>query len=281
MSVRGVSYGPVPVGSIAVGERLRRLDPDYVNAFAATIEDRGLLEPIGVVREDDQLYSLRYGALRLAAACLLGWETIPAQVVEAQWIKDRERRLDEIVSNVMRKELTKLERAQHLAELIAVYEELHPEIRHGGDRKSQAARNKRENQTAIFTIRSETAERVGLSDRAFRLAVSIWKGLSPESKERLHGTWLADHQAGLKLLAAQDHEIQAAILAILLAEKPEAATVADALALIDKGRLLTPSEKRFRSTHSALERLSTSDRKALFTYFEEEIRDLAHERGWV
>ena len=225
--------------------------------------------------------TLRYGALRLAAAQFLGWQDTPARIVEAAWIKDRERRLDEIVSNVMRRELTKLERAHHLHELKVVYEDLHPETKNGGDRKSQAARNKRENQNEIFSFCSDAAEKIGLSRRAIEFAVAIWTGLSPNSRDRLHGTWLADHQAGLKLLSAQDHETQAAILDILFAEKPEAATVADALALIDKGRLLSPTEKRFRSTHSALERLSTADRRALFSYFEEEIRDLAHERGWV
>ena len=281
MSERGISCGLVPVEDITVGERLRLHDASYVDAFAATMAERGLLEPIGVILEEDLSFTLRHGALRLAAARSLGWETIPAHVVQAQWIKKRERRLDEIVSNVVRKELTKLERAHHLYELKAVHEELHPETKNGGDRKSQAARNKQENQNEIFSFCSDAAEKIGLSRRAIELAIAIWTGLSPESRVYLHGTWLAEHQAGLKLLAAQTPEIQAEILDILFADAPRAATVADALALIDKGRLLSPTEKRFRSTHSALERLSTADRRALFSYFEDEIRDLAHERGWV
>ena len=236
MSSTRATFEQIPVRSIDVGDRLRQTDPAWVEVLAASIKENGLLQPIAVVREPTERHSLSYGAHRLGAVKLLGWETIDARVTLANWIKDQERRLQEILENVARNELNKLDRAANLAELIAVYEELHPEIRHGGDRKSQAARNKDEDQTAILAIRSEIAEKVGLSDRSIRRAVAIWTGLSPASRIRLPGTPFANDQAGLQMLSGLDAAMQKKVLDLLLSEPAGAESVADALMLAEGRR---------------------------------------------
>jgi len=230
------TYEQIPVASIDVGARLRQTDPAWVEALSVLINEQGVLHPISVVHENSGRYSLLAGAHRLDAVKALGWDTIDARVTQAGWIKDQERRLQEILENVARNELNKLDRAANLAELIAVYEELHPEIRHGGDRKSQATKRKDENQVAIFAIRSEIADKVGLSDRSLRMAVAIWNGLSTDSRNRLPGTWLADHQASLQTLSTLDAAMQKKVLDLLLSDPAGADTVADAVMLAEGRR---------------------------------------------
>ena len=72
-------------------------------------------------------------------------------------------RLEEITENVFRNELNALDRAHALYELDQIYKSLYPELKHGGDRKSEEAKN----QSAINALRSELLEKVGLSKRRF------------------------------------------------------------------------------------------------------------------
>lgn len=160
---------------------------------------------------------------------------------------DQQARLSEIMENLMRNRLTALERARSLFEIDRIYKTAHPELKHGGDRKSGAARA---NQAAIFAVRSEVLDKVGLSERSFRHAIAIWKGLSPASRSAARGTWLADHQAQLQQLAAIKAKRQADVLSILFPGEdatPAASTVADALELIENGRLPGHLEKKFAS----------------------------------
>jgi ParB-like nuclease domain len=64
------------VADIKVGKRHRR-DMGDIAALAESIEDIGLLHPITV----DEKNRLLAGARRLAACKLLGWKTVPVNVV--------------------------------------------------------------------------------------------------------------------------------------------------------------------------------------------------------
>lgn len=262
MSGARATYEQIPVASIDVGHRLRQTDPAWVEALAVMIRDQGLLQPVAVVAEKNERYSLVAGAHRLAAVISLGVETIDARVTQAGWIKDQERRLQEILENVARNELNKLDRAANLSELIAVYEELHPEIRHGGDRKSQATRHNTQNQVAILAIRSEVAERVGLSDRSIRRAVEIWNGLSADSRKRLPGTPFANDQGGLKILSDLDAAIQKKVLDLLLSEPAGADTLADALMLAEGRRAPKADELALKRALTGFTRLDGQGQRA-------------------
>lgn len=257
----GATFEQIPVTSIDVGARLRQTDSAWVEALATLIRDQGLLQPIAVVAEKGDRYSLIAGAHRLAAVRSLGLDTIDARVTPAAWIKDQERRLQEILENVARNELNKLDRAANLAELLAVYEELHPEIRHGGDRKSQAVQNKEENQTAILAIRSEIAEKVGLSDRSIRRAVAIWTNLSPDSRNRLPGTPFANDQAGLQTLSALTAGMQKKVLDLLLSDPAGADNVADAVMLAEGRRAPRADELALKRALTGFTRLDKNGRR--------------------
>lgn len=228
--------------------RARHFDPAEAEALAALIDATGLQHPIRV-RAVGNRYRLIAGRHRLEAVRLLGWTSIPLTVSNAS--TDDEARLEEVVENLGRIELKKLDRCQHLFELKQVYERLYPEAKNGANGGVGGKRNENE----IFAFSLDAAEKIGLSRRAIELAVKIWTDLSEGSRKRCAGTWLADHQAGLKQLSEQSHVDQAKILDILLAEQPKASNVPDALAIMANGRALTHTERKVAAVTKTLQAL--------------------------
>jgi ParB family chromosome partitioning protein len=85
---------------------------DNIKQLAASIREVGLIQPV-VVTQSGALYQLIAGHRRLAAVKELGWTEIPAYVIES----DAAPKLQQLVENVQREELTPLEEAQALFEL--------------------------------------------------------------------------------------------------------------------------------------------------------------------
>jgi N6-adenosine-specific RNA methylase IME4 len=155
-----------PMG-ISVFDRLRKVDEDKVKALAESMKEVGLITPI-TVRPNTVTkvgYSLITGAHRLAAAKKLKWESISAIVVEAT---DAESRIAEIDENLVRNELTAAERARHTAERKRLYEEIHPETKHGvvGNGREKS-RKVCDSTPERFT--ADTAKKTGTSERKVQL----------------------------------------------------------------------------------------------------------------
>ncbi|WP_273794734.1 hypothetical protein [Brucella intermedia] len=110
----------------------------------------------------------------------------------------------------------------------------------------------------ILGFNKATAEKTGFSLSAIKLAVKIWKDLSVASRQRCAGTWLADHQAGLKQLSEQSHTDQAKVLEILFGDKPQATNVPDALTILANGRVKTHLEKKIEKTANTLNSLPSA-----------------------
>ncbi|WP_149587677.1 ParB/RepB/Spo0J family partition protein [Tabrizicola flagellatus] len=164
--------GPVPVTEIDDRNRLRPVSQAGVEALKASIAETGVMkDAIHVRRKKGHGLVLIAGAHRLEAARQLGWSEIEAKV----WtdVTDDWARLMEIDDNLAGAEMGPLDTAVFLAERKRVYERLHPETRHGGDRRSVEFRN----QVDMMSVRSfvaTTAEKFGLSDRHVRRLV--WAG---------------------------------------------------------------------------------------------------------
>lgn len=208
----------IEIDRIVVGERLREVDPDWVAALAVSIQTLGLLEPIIVRRhfawtEEAPRYLLVAGAHRLAGAAEAGLELVPAHISE---MSADEARLAEIDENLMRQELTALDRAVFLAERKSVYERVHPETKNGGDRRSAKHREETSSQT-LRTDRftSDVAEKCGLSERTIQAAISLANALSPEVRKALSGTDLARNAKQLKELANQPEEDRLKLVEIM------------------------------------------------------------------
>ncbi|WP_223635026.1 ParB/RepB/Spo0J family partition protein [Rhodobacter sp. TJ_12] len=258
-------FTEIAVNLIRVPEdRARAFDPDGAAALAGLIEAQGLMHPISVRphfshSEDQPAYVLVAGLHRLRAFEQLGRSAIPARVVAEQ--SNDEARMDEVLENLGRNELTALDRAQHLYELKVVYERLYPETRAGvaGGKARQGAANE------IFSFAKDTAEKVGISQRAIQIAVKIWTGLTPDSRRRLAGTKTATNQSEIKLLSEQSPARQERICDMILSNPPAAAGVGDALVLIERGVRPDVFEKRYTAAHKVIEALddATLDRVLL------------------
>ncbi|WP_425063226.1 ParB N-terminal domain-containing protein [Pyruvatibacter mobilis] len=170
----------VPLADIRVEERLRRVDPDHVAVIAASIRECGkVLSPVTCRTGKGGQIILIAGAHRLAAAQEAGLETIPAEIHAQLGVQAA--RLMEIDENLCRHELTPLDRAVSLAERKVVYEQLHPETKHGGDRKSGI----KSQFLRLDRFSKETQEKTRLSERSIQRAIEIAKRLSPHTRTTL------------------------------------------------------------------------------------------------
>lgn len=199
------------------GQRLRPVDPAHVALLAQSIrEHNGLIQPIEV-RQVGDAYRLVSGAHRLAAFKVLEWEEIPAVV---RRMKDNnEARLREIDENLVRHELNPLDRAMFLAERKRIYDEQHPETKHGGDRKSAVFKRKNQSaKVATWSFTDDTAERTELGKTTIRRLLDIANNLQPDVRARLAGTRFARKQADLLALAKLGPTEQRAAVDALLAD---------------------------------------------------------------
>ena len=196
---------PVRLDLIDVpANRLRDLEPAWVDHLAGLISVAGLHQPI-LVRPTGERFELVAGEHRHAAVVKLGHETIMAVVED---LTDDQARLAEIDENLIRRELSVLDRAIFLAERKAVWERMHPETQHGGDRKS--LKTQPENQVANLATRfsADAAEKVGMSERSVQRACNIAAGLTPDTVAQLRGTYLVDHQRDLEAFVAMSPDSQ-------------------------------------------------------------------------
>jgi ParB family chromosome partitioning protein len=91
-----------------------REDPGDVAGLAATIAERGLLQPLGVVSVGGDRYRVVYGGRRRAAAEQLGLEKVPCIVLDGD---DPDLLLRQLIENVQRQDLNDVEQARAYARL--------------------------------------------------------------------------------------------------------------------------------------------------------------------
>jgi ParB family chromosome partitioning protein len=190
----------IPIPSIKVENRLRPLNAEKVAELAESIAQVGLLQPIGV-RPDGTLV---YGYHRLEACKQLGWTEIPAVVVDGD---DLRAELAEISENLIRNELTLLERAEHLARMRAVYEQLYPNAR-GVGRPAK-------NSATVAAFSEWAAAQAGLAQRTIRHYVHLAESVAPEVRDAIRRTPIANDGAELKSLASLEPSKQRAVAELI------------------------------------------------------------------
>lgn len=194
----------VRIDEIIIPPGRRAVSDTSVKTLKESIEQVGLLQAI-LLTPDLHLVA---GAHRIAACRLLGHETIRAETVD---LGDLDRELAEIDENLIRNELTALERGEHLARRKAIYEALHPDALQFSSEKQAARRSTEpaENVSAGFT--QDAAAKTGVTDRAVRYAVQIGEDIAPEARDAIRETPTADNQADLLRLAKLPEDQQVAV----------------------------------------------------------------------
>ncbi|MDN5785716.1 ParB N-terminal domain-containing protein [Pseudorhodobacter sp.] len=232
---------PLEMIQTDAAKRARSFDPAWAEALAGIISQQGLLNPI-TVRIVGETYRLVAGLHRLEAMRLMGADSIPAMISAAT--SDDAARLEEVMENLGRNELIALDRCQHLYELKQVWERMYPQTAHGKASPKGQTLPLSSDAPQIFGFSKATAEKTGLSTRSIKLAVMIWKGLSPASRRRLPGTPLAAKQTELKALAALKIPQQERVLDLIFGpERPD--NVAEALDYLKIGHVPDMWEREF------------------------------------
>lgn len=177
----------IPVDMIENGQRLRAISEAQVASLINSIADVGLLNPItvyprqlyrGGVAVDG--YGLIAGLHRKTAYERLGLAEIEANVLD---LPDLERQIAECDENLCAPQLTPADRAMFTKRRKDAYEALHPETRHGGDRKSDQVAN-----LATRSFAEDQAEKTGASERSVRRDAARGANVEEEALQLIRGT---------------------------------------------------------------------------------------------
>lgn len=185
----------VSIAEIEIGIRKRKLNDSKVQGLSESFSSIGQLQPITVVK-DEAGYLLIAGMHRLEAAKLIGWKTIEAQVFEGSLI---EIELAEIDENLMRNDLTVLEQGEHLArrqELVGAK----PWRPNKGDIMSP------------LKTTDEIAQDIGLTERSAQRRMQVARNITPEVKDAIRNTEIANSTTQLLELARLTPEKQLEVM---------------------------------------------------------------------
>ena len=188
----------IPIRDIKVVDKRRKLRD--LTELKNSINSLGLINPITVTQDN----CLVAGYHRLEACKELGWETIPAQIVEADELTAE---LIEIDENLIRNELTVLERGEVLKRRKEIYEAMYPETKHGG-LPGLPGGGKAPKNEMISSFAIDTANKTGYSPRTIQQEVQIVNKLDENVKEKIRDTELANNKTELLKLARLDKEEQ-------------------------------------------------------------------------
>jgi len=190
----------IPIASIKVKEGRRAVR--NFEQLAASIDEIGLLNPI-LVSEDHTLIA---GLNRLRACESLGWDQIDAIVSDLDGLGAQ---LAEIDENLIRNELTELERAESLKRRKQITKAMYPPpvTETGGPGRG----HKTSAESAPVSFVSDTASKTGMSKRSVQVGIQIAEKLTPEAKATISKTPAADNQSELLKLSKQPAEKQQSI----------------------------------------------------------------------
>jgi ParB family transcriptional regulator, chromosome partitioning protein len=203
----------IDIEMIDVGQRLRTTSEAQVETLIASIGDVGLLNPITVYpckvfRSGSYIegFGVVAGAHRLEACKRLGLAEIEANVVS---LSDLERQIAECDENLCATTLSKSERALFTKRRKDAYEALHPETKHGGDRKSDQVANLATRSDDRFT--ADTAAKTGQSERVIQRDAERGSKISEKVLSLVKGTRL-DTGAYLDKLKTVSHDEQESVV---------------------------------------------------------------------
>ncbi|MCY3754822.1 MAG: ParB/RepB/Spo0J family partition protein [Alphaproteobacteria bacterium] len=217
-TARQRSTWPIGLDQIHVGPRLREVDEAVVERLAESMDRIGLQNPIQVrhnfgIDPDTGEYdrglerggfALVAGAHRIEAARRLGWGRIEAFVLDDP--SPDMLALVEVDENLVRAELTPLDRGRFVARREELRRKLHPKSRQGGDHKSAEYREKSKTEKLGFCFSppssiEETVDLTGLSKGTVERALRIGKHILPELQDALEDTPIAHREGDLYRLA--------------------------------------------------------------------------------
>jgi ParB family chromosome partitioning protein len=197
-----VSCVKIPLDQITIPPGHR--DVGHLELYLDSLRQVPLLQPI-LVTPDGPGYGLVAGVRRLEAARHLMWAEIPAIILKLDGLHEELATIDE---NLIRQELTVLERAESLRRRKEIYEQLHPETAPRGG-PGRGHRGKRRNDFASFA--QAMAGPMGYTARTVQQEVEIATKLSDAVKTMIRPLPVANRKVDLRRLAQLPPEAQEAV----------------------------------------------------------------------
>jgi ParB-like chromosome segregation protein Spo0J len=212
-----MTLATIPIDRIRVSRRLRGLHEDQIGRLQASIAVIGLLNPITVrsrqVLEGGNLvpgYGVVAGVHRLEACKRLGWEEIPANVID---LSNLQSMLAEIDENLAGSVLTKAERALFMKRRKEIWEQLHPETRptkEGGEGRHKETRRQIGDESVADRFTADTADKTGVTERTIQRDAERGEKILEEVLEAIPGTSLdsgVELDALIKLTPEKQQEL--------------------------------------------------------------------------
>lgn len=176
----------IHVGFISTTGRMRETDASQVASLADSISEVGLLNPITVYSREiirngqaTEGYGLVAGAHRLEACKSLGWQEVPAIVLD---LDDDDLIIAECDENLCGSKLTASEHASFTAKRKDAYLRKHPETGHG-----KASPNKECN---LHSFDRDQAEKTGVDSSTVRRNADRGEKVTPAALAMVKGTKL-------------------------------------------------------------------------------------------
>lgn len=191
----------LPAGKLRRRLGARKINDAKVPGLVESIREIGIINPLRVrpvtVYENGRAgegWEITAGCHRYEAASRLNLTEIPCIIVQDDDLRAELAMIDE---NLCRAELSPAEAALQTARRKEIYEALHPEARHGGDRKSNQVAN-----SATRSFADDQAGKTGEAPRTVRVNAARGEALG-ETLKAVTGTSL-DKGVELDALAKLD-----------------------------------------------------------------------------
>lgn len=206
-----------PLSDIHIGDRLRPIDPAYVEMIAASLTERGQISPIMIRRTPAKNkgatpFTLVAGGYRTTAAKLLGWTEIDAIIVDAD---AHEAQMLEISENLYRNELNPLDRAIFVMKYRELWEEQNGKINPNGGRPSKQGNDYPVIFAAGRELSKQVQSRLGFGAETYKLVNRIGQNLHPTLRQAVRGTDAETDQSALLKLAKLSADDQLKVAAAL------------------------------------------------------------------
>ncbi len=198
---------PIRISKIIIPKNRRKINEEVVKSLMESIETIGLLNPITTCNENILIAGLH----RLEAFKRLGRKEIDCNRLGGNYLNYE---LAEIDENLIRNELSILERTDLLARRKDLYEEMNPETKKGqkGGWHNNKTTNLEKTDSVVSSSKDSfvdsTSKLTGKSPTTIREEISISKNLTPEVKELIKDEPISDKKTELLKLSKQEPEIQ-------------------------------------------------------------------------
>lgn len=245
---------------------LRPLNLAWVEALAALMDARGQDDPIEIYPKKSG-FGTTAGRHRLAAATLLGWKQIEADIQS----RDRlDRMAREVSENLFKQQLSPLDRAAFVAKQIeieraraGVADDATPQSVAAQARWSERLKSEADDASLIvrraFGFAADVAETVGLSRAAIYRDLELHRRLSPDVADMIRTTAVAANASQLRALARMSETDQRLVTGLIV--EGTAKGVTDAAATLKQTPVKSPVQKAWSAILSNYSRLGNRDRK--------------------